>query len=75
LDIEGQKIGVDPVPRDPEDPEILFVNAFFENSNLDLASQDNTPNLICLDNVLEHIENLTDFFEKFVKSIQANDYV
>jgi len=75
LDIEGQKIGVDPVLRDPEDEEILFVNAFFENSNLDFTSKDNTPNLICLDNVLEHIENLTDFFEKFVKLIKVNDYV
>jgi hypothetical protein len=75
LDFEGLKIGVDPVLRDPDDAEILFVHDFFENCNLDLASQDNTPNLICLDNVLEHIENLTDFFEKFVKLTQVNDYV
>ena len=75
LDIDGQKIGVDPVPRESENDEILFVNAFFEESNLDLSSHLNTPNLICLDNVLEHIENINDFFEKFVELIEVDDYV
>lgn len=75
LNIAGQKIGVDPVPRKSESEDILFINAFFEDSNLDLNSPINRPNLICLDNVLEHIYDVNDFFEKFVKLIQPKDYI
>jgi hypothetical protein len=75
LEISAQKIGIDPVPRESERDDILFINTFFENSDLNLDSSEKIPNLICLDNVLEHIENLTDFFEKFVEFIHTGDYV
>ncbi len=75
LEISAQKIGIDPVPRESERNDILFINTFFENSDLNLESAEKIPNLICLDNVLEHIENLTDFFEKFVEFIHVGDYV
>ena len=75
LEISAQKIGIDPVPRESERNDILFINTIFENSDLNLESAEKIPNLICLDNVLEHIENLTDFFEKFVEFIHVGDYV
>jgi hypothetical protein len=75
LKITGQKIGIDPVPRESLRDDILFINAVFEDSNLDLISDSKIPNLFCLDNVLEHIENVNDFFEEFVKLIQLKDYV
>ena len=75
LEISAQKIGIDPVPRESECNDVLFINTFFENSDLNLESAEKIPNLICLDNVLEHIENLTDFFEKFVEFTHVGDYV
>lgn len=75
INISGNAFGIDPVLRENNDNRVVFINNYFENSDLDLNSGFGKPNLICLDNVMEHLENLTDFFIKFTKFIKSGDFI
>jgi hypothetical protein len=57
--IQGDFVGIDPVPLNEISEDIYFINGFFEKSDYTLTRVLDTPNLILLDNVLEHILGFT----------------
>ena len=72
LKTTGIKIGVDPVPRDNPDPQVTFFNCYFEHTDLRLGLG-RYPNLICMDNVLEHVNNLDVFLSRLTKCIRRGE--
>lgn len=73
--IQGDFVGIDPVPLNEISEDIYFINGFFEKSDYTLTRVLDTPNLILLDNVLEHIVDLRDFLSKLVQWIHKGDLV
>lgn len=73
--IQGSFVGIDPVPLNEIAEDIQFINDFFENSSFTLTNIYNTPNLILLDNVLEHIVDLREFLSKLIEWINVGDLV
>lgn len=72
--IRGDFVGIDPVPMNEIPEDIYFINGFFETSDYTLTQGD-VPNLILLDNVLEHIVDLRYFLSKLVQWIHKGDLV
>lgn len=73
--IQGDFVGIDPVPLNELSDDVYFINGFFEKSDYVLTQVLNAPNLILLDNVLEHIVDLSDFLHKLVQFIHKGDLV
>ena len=70
-----RQIVVDPVPIKKIDLQgIEFFNEFFNGNNFKLENSIN-PSLFLLDNVLEHIEKLSDFIDAIARTSQVNDYI
>lgn len=69
-------IAMDPVPLQAElrDERIEFINEYFNGQLFDLKKQD-IPNLIILDNVLEHINDLKKFMDSILKVTSRGDYI
>lgn len=74
-EIHGTLVGIDPVPLKDDLEGMLFINDYFETSQFDLSGPENTPNLIALENVLEHISDLEGLLEKLSRWIRMGDFV
>jgi len=72
-----RKIVIDPVPIQSDKIDLLgieFFNEFFDGNNFKIEINSN-PSLYILDNVLEHIANLSEFMEALFKSSHINDFI
>ena len=72
-----RQIVVDPVPIEKNKIDlqgIEFFNEFFDGNNFKLENSI-YPSLFLLDNVLEHIEKLSDFMDAIARTSQVNDYI
>jgi hypothetical protein len=71
---KGELIGIDPVYRTEVPEQITFLNTHFapDNINLELS---NIPNLIIMDNVLEHIFEIQEFMDKLQNWLNTGDYL
>jgi len=72
-----RQIVIDPVPIELSENQlgsIEFLNEYFDGTNFDIKNNSN-PSLYILDNVLEHIHNLSAFMDGLVKSSNENDFI
>jgi cyclopropane-fatty-acyl-phospholipid synthase len=72
--VSGKFVGVDPVPRSDVPNGIEFINDYFSPESLVLENFIQ-PDLICMDNVLEHIDELQNFMSDLSKWTSKGDII
>ena len=74
LAINGEIIGIDPVPRTEIPQGVKFINGFF-HPELAPINLSEFPTLAVLDNVLEHILELRNFISQISTWLRHGDYI